>query len=69
MHFLHMFVDLKGNRNIRLRFEESWKFKRDQERMRGVMDLKQIARLAFWVIQQTEMGFDFNLRLILNFED
>ena len=57
------------NGTLRRSFEESWKHIRDEERMRGVTDLKQIARLASGVIHQTEMLQDINLRLILNFEE
>ena len=59
----------EANRTLKRRFEESWKHIRDEERMRGVTDLKQIARLASGVIHQTEMLQDINLRLILNFEE
>jgi hypothetical protein len=37
--------------------------------MMGVTDLKQIARLASGLIQQTMVAYDINLRLILNFEE
>ena len=59
----------EGNKTLRQRFEASWKRKRDEERMRGVTDLRQIARLGSWVIQETEKAYDVTLRLILNFED
>ena len=59
----------EGNRPVRRRFEESWKSRRDTERMRGVTDMKQIASLASGVIQQTEVAFHLHLRLILNFEE
>ena len=59
----------EANGKLRRVFEKSWKNIRDRERMRGVTDLKQIARLASGVIHQTEMLQDINLRLILNFEE
>ena len=59
----------EANGKLRRIFEKSWKQIRDRERMRGVTDLKQIARLASGVIHQTEMLQDINLRLILNFEE
>lgn len=59
----------EGNRNLRRNFEQSWKNRRDEERMMGVTDIKHIARLASGLIQQTMVAYDLNLRLILNFEE
>ena len=61
--------EFEGNRRVIRSFEESWKISHDEERMRGVTELKQIARLASGVIQQTEMLEDIHLRFILNFEE
>ena len=46
-----------------------WKQRRDEERMRGVNCLKQIARLASGLIPQHQVGYTVGLRLILNLED
>ena len=69
MHFFAYVCGFEGNQRLRQSFEASWKRKRDDERMRGVTDLRQIARLGSWVIQETENAYGVTLILILNFED
>ena len=46
-----------------------WKRRRDDERSMGMNCMKQIARLASGLISQHEGGYNFELRLILNFKD
>ena len=57
------------NWNLRRQFEFMWKQRRDEERMRGMNNMKQIARLASGLIPQHQVGYTVGLRLILNFED
>ena len=54
---------------LQLHFEDMWKTRRDSERRRGMICLKQIAKLASGITTQYMDTFNFDLRLILNFED
>ena len=58
-----------NDRRLRRQFEDLWKIRRDQERMRGMDFVKAIARLASGIITNNQDGFNVELRLVLNFED
>ena len=57
-----------GNKGDRQDFERRWKSQRDQERRRGMICMKQIARLASGIIQ-VNRNYNPELRLVLLFHD
>ena len=67
-------VGFDSNRQLMFSLERKWKVRRCEERIRGVRCPKQIARLAYGLIEdvQNMNTFAYNnndLRLVLNFED
>ena len=60
--------DFDAEKRTKQVFETLWKRRRDEERLRGINCVKQIARIASGVISYQLNGNTNELRLILNFK-